>query len=93
MLCVVFRNKPTHHLIAKTPEGVYAINKKTYDGHKNVGAVRLHLFPPRWCSANQTLFPVRLSLKPRPLPYPRREAQYHSPHRTAHTHTQDAANR
>ena len=46
MLCVVFRNKPTHHLIAKTPEGVYAINKKTYDGHKNVGAVRLHLFPP-----------------------------------------------
>jgi len=40
VLCVVFRGKPTHHLIAKTPAGVYAINKKSYDGHKNVGGVR-----------------------------------------------------
>jgi len=70
VLCVVFRGKPTHHLIAKTPEGVYAINKKTYGGHKNVGAVRLHLpLPPRpplmFCQPDARSLPECLSLKPR----------------------------
>lgn len=30
VLCVVYKNKPTHHLVAKDGDGLYAVNKKVY---------------------------------------------------------------
>lgn len=36
VLCVVFKGKPTHHLIVKNPDGILTINKKTFSGHKKI---------------------------------------------------------
>jgi len=36
VLCVVFKEKPTHHLITKTEDGDLQVNKKTFGGHKDV---------------------------------------------------------
>lgn len=41
VLCVVYKGKPTHHLIAKNAEGIYAINKKTYGNNKTIEEVIL----------------------------------------------------
>jgi len=30
VLCVAYKGKPTHHLIGKNEDGIYAINKKTF---------------------------------------------------------------
>jgi len=36
VLCVVFKGKPTHHLIGKNPDGNLTVNKKTFGGHKKI---------------------------------------------------------
>lgn len=39
VLCVVYKGKPTHHLIAKNEAGIYAINKKTFGEYNKVNRV------------------------------------------------------
>jgi len=39
VLCVVYKGKPTHHLIAKNPDGIYCINKKSYGEYTKVNRV------------------------------------------------------
>ena len=36
VLCVVFKGKPTHHLISKNEDGNLTVNKKTFGGHKKI---------------------------------------------------------
>eukprot|EP00045_Choanoeca_perplexa_P011891 m.127608 g.127608 ORF g.127608 m.127608 type:complete len:627 (+) comp15805_c0_seq1:75-1955(+) len=57
VLSLVFKGKPTHHLIQKRPDGVYTINKKAYGEPKTVTEAMKLLAaespPPGW--------PVRLT--------------------------------
>jgi hypothetical protein len=48
VLCVVFRGKPTHHLMAQTETGAYTINKKSYgEGpHATMEALIMQLQKP-----------------------------------------------
>ena len=39
MLCVVFKGKPTHHLVSKNEEAQYTVNKKTFGGHTKLADV------------------------------------------------------
>lgn len=39
VLCVVYKGKCTHHLIAKNDDGFYAINKKTFGDYTKVNRV------------------------------------------------------
>jgi len=36
VLCVVYKGKPTHHLITKNPEGLYIVNKKPFGNTKKI---------------------------------------------------------
>lgn len=36
VLCVVFKGKPTHHLVTTLENGSVAVNKKTYGDHKTI---------------------------------------------------------
>ncbi len=39
VLCVVYKGRPTHHLVKKNEEGMYTVNKKTYGNHSKVTAL------------------------------------------------------
>ena len=39
VLCVAFKNKPTHHLVTKGEDGQYTINKKSFGDFTDVTQV------------------------------------------------------
>ena len=39
VLCVVYKGKPTHHLITKNAEGLYICNKKAFGNTKKIVVV------------------------------------------------------
>jgi hypothetical protein len=41
-LCVVFKGKPTHHMIDKNEDGVMTVNKKAFGDFTDVESVRGH---------------------------------------------------
>lgn len=50
VLCVVFKSKPTHHLVSKNEEGQYTVNKKTFGGHTKLADLvgKLGTKQPGW---------------------------------------------
>ena len=60
-LCVVYKGKPTHHIISKDPEdGVFQVNKKKYGTPKSLNQVsRRHCN----CAAKQSFFLLKKKIK------------------------------
>lgn len=46
VLCVAYKGKPTHHLIGKNEDGIYAINKKTFGDFDKIKPLIMALSKP-----------------------------------------------
>eukprot|EP00039_Didymoeca_costata_P018413 m.333341 g.333341 ORF g.333341 m.333341 type:complete len:394 (-) comp17127_c0_seq1:92-1273(-) len=81
VLCVVYKGKPTHHLIVKGEDGIFLINKKTYGGHSTIKALieQLSKKTPGW--------PVPLD-----KPVKRKEAEGDAPKKTKKKSSKKSAN-
>ena len=40
VMCVVYKNKPTHHLVVPNAEGLLTVNKRSFAGAKKITEVR-----------------------------------------------------
>eukprot|EP00050_Salpingoeca_kvevrii_P007153 m.294161 g.294161 ORF g.294161 m.294161 type:complete len:416 (-) comp12936_c0_seq1:83-1330(-) len=65
VLCVIYKGRPTHHLIVADEEGILTVNKKRFGEHRTIEELIAHLgLPnvPSWPVALSTPVPPRAPL-------------------------------